>query len=264
MIRAFNTSATGMAAQQTVLDNAANNLANLNTTGFKRSTVEFQDLLYATLRQPGSLSGQGLQVPTGTQIGNGVRVAGTTRTFTTGTPQQTGNSLNMAIQGDGFFQIVNPAGGNLYTRDGTFSLNSSYQLVTADGYTVNPAMTFPADTMTISVGTDGTISATTAGSPTTSTQVGRLTLVRFPNPAGLSAQGRNFFTETPASGTPQAGITPGLQGSGTLIGGSLEQSNVDVVQEMVNLIQAQRAYEFNTKAVQAADQMLAASNNLIR
>jgi flagellar basal-body rod protein FlgG len=263
MIRAFNTSATGMAAQQTVLDNAANNLANLNTTGFKRSTIEFQDMLYTTYRQPGSLSAQGLQVPTGTQIGNGVRVAGTARLFTTGTPQQTGNPLNMAIQGDGFFQITNPAGGNLYTRDGTFSLDSTYRLVTADGYLVNPAITFPSDTMTISVGSDGTITATTAGSPTTSTQVGRLTLARFANPAGLSAQGRNFYIETPASGTPQT-TTPGLQGTGTLIGGSLEQSNVDVVQEMVNLIQAQRAYEFSTKAVQAADQMLAASNNLIR
>jgi flagellar basal-body rod protein FlgG len=263
MIRAFNTSATGMAAQQTVLDNAANNLANLNTTGFKRSTVEFQDILYSTLRQPGSLSTQSQQVPTGTQIGNGVRVSGTTRTFTTGTPQQTGNALHMAIQGDGFFQIINPAGGNWYTRDGTFNLNSSNQLVTADGYTVNPAMTFPADTMTIAVGSDGTVSVTTAGSPTTTTQVGRLTLARFANPAGLSAQGRNIFTETPASGTPQI-ATPGLQGTGTLLGGSLEQSNVDVVQEMVSLIQAQRAYEFNTKAVQAADQMLAASNNLIR
>jgi flagellar basal-body rod protein FlgG len=263
MIRAFSTSATGMAAQQTVLDNAANNLANLNTTGFKRSLVEFQDMLYSTLRQPGALSSQSQQVPTGTQIGNGVRVSGTTRNFSTGTPQQTGNPLHMAIQGDGFFQIINPAGGYFYTRDGTFNLNSTNQLVTADGYTVNPSMTFPTDTTNISVGSDGTVSVTTAGSPTTTTQVGRLTLARFANPAGLSAQGRNFFIETPASGTPQT-VTPGLQGSGTLVGGALEQSNVDVVQEMVSLIQAQRAYEFSTKAVQAADQMLSASNNLIR
>jgi flagellar basal-body rod protein FlgG len=263
MIRAFNTSATGMAAQQTVLDNAANNLANLNTTAFKRSAVEFQDMLYTTLRQPGALSAQGQQVPTGTQIGNGVRIAGTTRTFTTGTLQTTGNALNMAIQGDGFFQITNPAGGFLYTRDGNFSLNSNNQLVTADGYIVTPNMTFPSDTMSVSVGTDGTISVTTASNSTTATQVGKMTLARFANNAGLTAQGQNLYAESPASGVPQS-VTPGLQGSGQLIGGSLEQSNVDVVQEMVNLIQAQRAYEFSTKAVQAADEMLSASNNLIR
>lgn len=263
MIRAFNTCATGMAAQQAVLDNTANNLANLNTTGFKYSIVEFQDLLYNTLRQPGTLSAQGQQVPTGTQIGNGVRIAGTTRNFSTGTLQTTGNPLNMAIQGDGFFQITNPAGGYLYTRDGTFSLNSNYQLVTADGYLVTPTITFPNDTVSVTVGTDGTISVTTASNPTTATQVGKMTIARFPNDAGLTAQGQNLFAESPASGTPQ-NVTPGLLGSGQLIGGSLEQSNVNVVQEMVNLIQAQRAYEFSTKAVQAADEMLSASNNLIR
>src|SRR2546423_13269075 len=157
MLRAFNSSATGMAAQQVVLDNTANNLANLNTTGFKRSTVEFQDLLYQTLRQPGATSTQGQQVPTGIQLGNGVKVAGTTRLFTTGTLTSTGNQFDMAIQRDGFFQIINPSGGNLYTRDGTFRLNSNNQLVTADGYFVSPQMTFPADTISISVGADGTI-----------------------------------------------------------------------------------------------------------
>ncbi len=263
MLRAFNSSATGMAAQQMVLDNTANNLANLNTTAFKRSTVEFQDLLYSTLRQPGSISTQGQQVPTGIQVGNGVKVAGTTRLFSTGTLTNTGNSLDMAIQGDGFFQITNPSGGFMYTRDGTFRLNSTNQLVTADGYFVNPQMTFPADTLSVSIGADGTISATTASSPTTATQVGKLQVTRFPNPAGLSAQGKNLYSETPASGTAQT-VTPGLNGTGQIQGGFLEQSNVDVVAEMVNLIQAQRAYEFNTKAVQTADQMLSASTNLVR
>ena len=263
MLRAFASSATGMAAQQLVLDNTANNLANLNTTGFKRSVVQFQDLLYSTLRQPGSLSAQNQMVPTGVQIGNGVRVSGTNRLFTTGTITQTGSHLNMAIQGDGFFQITNPIGGFLYTRDGTFSLNSNNQLVTSDGYLVNPTLSFPADTTSVSVGNDGTVSATTASSPTTSTQVGKLNLTRFTNSAGLSPQGQNLFQETPASGTAQT-VPPGQNGAGLIQGGALEQSNVDVVQEMVNLIQAQRAYEFSTKAVQAADEMLSASNNLIR
>ncbi len=263
MLRAFNSSATGMAAQQMVLDNTANNLANLNTTAFKRSTIEFQDLIYSTLRQPGSVSTQGQQVPTGIQVGNGVKVAGTTRSFATGTLTNTGNNLDMAIQGDGFFQITNPAGGFAYTRDGTFRLNSNNQLVTADGYFVQPQMTFPTDVITVSIGADGTVSATTAGSPTTATQIGKLTVTRFPNPAGLSAQGRNLYTETPASGTAQT-VTPGQSGTGQIQGGFLEQSNVDVVAEMVNLIQAQRAYEFNTKAVQTADQMLSASTSLVR
>jgi flagellar basal-body rod protein FlgG len=263
MLRAFNSSATGMAAQQMVLDNTANNLANLNTTGFKSSAVEFQDLLYSTLRQPGSISTQSLQVPTGIQVGNGVKVSGTTRLFTTGTLQQTGNPLDMAVQGDGFFQITNPNGGFSYTRDGTFRLNATNQLVTADGYLVSPNLTFPADAQSISVGSDGTVSVTTASSPTTSTTVGKLTLTHFPNPAGLSANGQNLYTETPASGTAQT-VTPGQNGTGLIQGGFLEQSNVNVVGEMVNLIQAQRAYEFNTKAVQTADQMLADSTNIIR
>ena len=263
MIRAFYSSATGMAAQQTVLDNTANNLANLNTTAFKGSTVEFEDLLYTTVRQPGALSAQGQQLPTGVQLGNGVRVAGTTRNFTPGTLQNTGNPLNIAIQGDGFFQITNPNGGYFYTRDGTFQLNSTNQLVTADGYTVNPQMTFPADATSITVGTDGTVSAMTAGSPTTATQVGRLTVAHFPNAAGLSGIGGNLYAQTPASGTA-ALYTPGLNGTGTLQGGFLENSNVNVVTEMVNLIQAQRAYEFNSKAVTVADQMLSYTNDLVR
>lgn len=263
MIRAFHTSATGMAAQQLVLDNTANNLANLNTTGFKRSQIDFQDLLYSTIRQPGATSTQGLQVPTGVQIGNGVRVAGTTRVFTTGTLENTGNQLDMAIEGDGFFQIANPTGGFRYTRDGAFRINSTNQLVTTDGYLVQPAITFPTDWLTVTVGSDGTISTTTASAPTTATQLGRLTITRFPNPAGLSGEGRNLFSETAASGTPQL-FTAGQNGTGMLRGGFLEHANVDVVQEMVNLIQAQRAYEFNTKAIRVADEMLSYSNELVR
>lgn len=264
MIRAFHTSATGMAAQQLVLDNTANNLANLNTTGFKRSQVEFQDLIYARLRQPGETSVQGQAIPTGIQIGNGVRVAGTTRLFNSGSLESTGNRYDIAIEGDGFFQIANPANGlPRYTRDGSFRLNGNSQLVTSDGYFVEPRITFPTDTLSISISDDGTISALTSSSPTTPTVVGQLTVVRFANPAGLSGEGRNLFAETIASGTPQT-ATPGQNGTGILRGGYLERSNVEVVQELVNLIQAQRAYEFNTKAVKAADEMLSYTNELVR
>ncbi|MBI1832809.1 MAG: flagellar basal-body rod protein FlgG, partial [Planctomycetes bacterium] len=245
MIRAFHTSATGMAAQQLVLDNTANNLANLNTNGFKRSQVDFQDLIYTTLRRPGDQSVQNQPIPTGIQIGNGVRVAGTTRLFTVGAVESTGNNFDIAIQGDGFFQITNPGGGVRYTRDGSFRPNASGQLVTTDGFFLEPRISLPTDTISISVAIDGTINATTSGNPTQPTTVERLTLVRFANPAGLSGEGSNLFTETPASGTPQT-ASPGQNGTGILRGGYLERSNVEVVTELVNMIQAQRAYEFNT------------------
>jgi flagellar basal-body rod protein FlgG len=263
MIRAFNSSATGMNAQQLVLDNTANNLANLNTTGYKRSQVEFQDLLYANLRQPGAQSGNGLQLPTGLQIGNGVRVAGTTKLFSNGALDNTSNPLDIAIEGDGFFQITNPSGGILYTRDGSFRLNSQRQLVTSDGYYVEPRITIPQDATSITVGADGSISVITSSSPNTSTVVGTLQIARFANPSGLSAEGRNLFTETPASGNATT-ATPGQNGTGQLRGGFLERSNVEVVQELVNLIQAQRAYEFNTKAIKVADEMLSSTNDLVR
>jgi flagellar basal-body rod protein FlgG len=262
MIRAFHTSATGMAAQQVVLDNTANNLANLNTNGFKRSQVDFQDLIYTRLRQPGDPSVQNQPVPTGIQIGNGVRVAGTTRLFTNGSIESTGNNFDIAIEGDGFFQIAAPNGGFRYTRDGAFRMNGQGQLVTSDGFFVEPRISIPQDALSISVATDGTISATTSSSPNTPTSVGQLSLVRFANAAGLSAEGRNLFSETIASGTPQT-ATPGQNGTGILRGGYLERSNVEVVQELVNLIQAQRAYEFNTKAVKAADEILSYTNDLV-
>jgi|ERR1043166_3678794 flagellar basal-body rod protein FlgG len=263
MIRAFHTSATGMNAQQVLLDNTANNLANANTTGFKASQVEFQDVLYSTLVQPGSLAATGQQIPTGVQLGNGVRVAGTSRQFSPGAINNTGHDLDIAIEGNGFFQVLMPDGSFRYTRDGSFHLNSNGDLVTGDGQFVQPRLTFPQDVTSVTIGADGTVSITTAGSPNTSTTLGRLQVTRFVNPAGLSADGRNLFMETPASGTAQQ-FNPGENGTGTLRGKSLEASNVQVVAELVNLIQAQRTYEFNTKAIRVADQMLSDTNDLVR
>lgn len=263
MLRAFHTSATGMNAQQTLLDNTANNLANANTTAFKASSVEFQDLLYSNLLQSGSLTVQGQQVPSGLQLGNGVRVASNTRQFTPGSLNNTGNPLNVAIQGQGFFQVQWPDGTTRYTRDGTFQLNATGDLVTATGLYVLPRMTFPQDVTSIAIGADGTVSITVAGQTGQTQQLGQLQLAQFPNAAGLNADGTNVYEQTAASGNPQVG-NPGLNGTGTLLGGSLENSNVQVVNELVNLITAQRAYEFNTKAIQVADQMLSDTNSLVR
>lgn len=262
MIRAFHTSATGMNAQQLVLDNTANNLANVNTTGFKQSQVDFQDLMYTTLRQPGSESIQGQQVPTGLQIGHGVRVAGNSRLFTPGTIEITSNSLDVAIEGDGFFKITAPGGGFRYTRDGAFHRNSNGEVVTTDGFYIEPRITIPQEATNISIGSDGTVTVTTG--PQNSVQtIGQLQLTRFANPTGLLAEGRNLFAETPASGSPQD-LTPGQNGTGLLRGNALERSNVEVVRELVSMIQAQRAYEFNTKAIKVADEMLSFTNDLVR
>jgi flagellar basal-body rod protein FlgG len=263
MIRSFYTAATGMDAQQLQVDNTANNLANVNTTGYKRGEMAFQDLLYLNLLQPGTEILQGTPVPTGLQIGNGVRVAGNTKVFTEGTLTNTGNPLDMAIQGDGFFQVTLPDGTLRYTRDGAFRLNANGQLVTSDGFPLTPNITIPNDAVSVAIATDGTVSVVTAGAPTTSTTVGQITLARFPNPAGLSAEGRNLFNQTGASGAPIT-ATPGQTGAGTIQEGFLEQSNVDVVTELVNLILAQRAYEFNTRAVRVSDEMLQATNDLVR
>ncbi|MFO0968397.1 MAG: flagellar basal-body rod protein FlgG [Gemmataceae bacterium] len=263
MIRAFHTSASGMTTQQMVLDNTANNLANVNTTGFKRSNLDFQDLIYTTLRQPGADSVQGQQIPTGLQIGHGVRVAGNTRNFSIGSIEQTGNALDIAVEGAGFLKVSMPDGSFRYTRDGGLRMNANGQLVTADGFFVEPRLTIPQDATSVTVGNDGTVSVITSGSPNTSQNVGQLLVTRFVNPAGLKAEGRNLFSESPASGTAQD-VQPGQQGTGLLRGGFLERSNVDVVQELVNLIQAQRAYEFNTKAIRVADEMLSSTNELVR
>jgi len=245
------------------VDNTANNLANLNTTGFKRSQVAFQDLIYLNLLQPGTQLFQGTPVPTGLQIGSGVRVAGNSKVFVEGTLNNTANPLDLAIEGDGFFQVTVNDGTLRYTRDGTFRLNAQGQLVTSDGYLLTPNITIPNDAQSISIGTDGTVSVVTATNPTTATTVGQIQLARFPNPAGLSAEGRNLYNQTGASGTA---ITspPGTNGTGVVQQGFLEGSNVNVVTELVNLLLAQRGYEFNTRAVRVSDEMLQATTDLVR
>ncbi len=204
MIKALYTSATGMNAQQTVIDNTANNLANVNTTGFKKGQADFQDLIYVTERVPGSEAAQGLQVPTGLQVGSGVRIAGITKIFTPGALVNTGNPLDIAIEGDGFLSVSMPNGDTRYTRDGALRLNAVGNLVTSDGFLISPQVTIPQDALSVAIGADGTISVQNPGSPTP-TSVGQLTLVRFPNPPGLSAEGRNLFAETASSGAAEHG-----------------------------------------------------------
>lgn len=250
-----------MKAQQLIVDNTANNLANVNTTGFKRSQLGFQDLLYVTKRAAGTEAAQGLQLPTGLQIGSGVRPSSNTKIFSEGTLENTDNKLDIAIEGDGFLQINLPNGSPRYTRDGSLRMNSSGSLVTSEGYLVQPQITIPQDTLSVSIGTDGTVSVLTAGAPTAATTVGSLTLVRFPNQAGLSSEGGNLYSETSASGAPITG-TPGADGFGAVRQGFLERSNVEVVSELVNLILAQRAYEINSRAIKAGDEMLQTSNNI--
>lgn len=263
MFKTLFTASTGMNAQAFSLENTSNNLANINTNGFKKGQADFQDLVYATQIQPGSDASQGLQVPTGLQIGSGARVDGITKIFTQGALTNTGNPLDIAIQGNGFFQVTLPSGETRYTRDGGFRLNAQGNLVTSDGFLISPQITIPADAVSISIGTDGTVSVQNAGATNASTPVGQLTLARFQNPAGLSAEGRNLFGETVSSGPPIT-ATPGLNGTGLVQQGFLERSNVDVTTELVNLILAQRAYEFNTRAIRTADNMLASTTELIR
>jgi flagellar basal-body rod protein FlgG len=263
MIRALYTAATGMSAQQTQVDNTANNLANVNTNAFKKSQVEFQDLIYVTQRPPGAEAAQGLNVPTGFQIGSGARVVGTTKLFSQGVLQNTGGTLDVAIQGDGFFQVTLPNGTIAYTRDGSFRMNQNGQLVNSDGFLIQPQITIPSDAVSTAIGTDGTISVISSGSPNAARQIGQLQLIKFLNPAGLSSQGNNLYQESASSGAPVP-TTPGQNGAGSIQQGFLEGSNVDVVQELINLILAQRAYEFNTRAVRTSDEMLSDTNNLTR
>lgn len=245
---------TGLDAQQTRMDVIANNLANANTTGFKSSRASFQDLMYQNKEQPGGQTTQQTLSPSGLMLGTGVRVVGTSKLFTQGSITQTGNSLDVAIQGSGFLQVSMPDGTTAYTRDGSLQTDANGQLVTANGYSLNPPVTLPSNVQSVTIGADGTVSATTNGS-TTAVQVGTLQLANFVNPAGLQSQGQNLYLETASSGSPQTG-TPGLNGLGTLQQGSLESSNVNVVGEMVDMIETQRTYEMNSKAVSAADQML--------
>jgi len=254
MIRSLWISKTGLDAQQTQLDVIANNLANVSTNGFKRSRPVFEDLLYQTLRQPGAQSSQQTQIPSGLQIGTGVRPVAAQRIFTQGNLQQTGNALDIAIQGQGFFQVLLPDGSTAYSRDGSFQLDSQGQLVTSSGYTVQPQITIPAGAQTITLAKDGTVSVLTAGQ-TRPTQVGSLQISNFINPAGLQGIGENLYLETASSGTPTVGQA-GTNGLGRLNQGYVETSNVNVVEELVSMIQTQRAYEINSKAVQTADQML--------
>jgi len=261
MLRALSTSATGMQAQQLIVDTIANNLANVNTTGFKRSLVDFQDLLYVQLKAPGAEEAAGLETPAGFEIGAGVSPASTLKVFTEGELHSTERDLDVAIEGDGFFQITGPDGEIRYTRDGSFRINSSGQLVNASGYLLEPAISLPADTRTVSIGADGT-TAVMAGSSNTPQTVGQITLARFANAAGLSSMGRNLLAETVASG-PATVTTPGSAGAGTLQQGFLEKSNVQVVTELVNLIVAQRAYEINARAIRAGDEMLSTASRLL-
>lgn len=254
MLKSLWIAKTGLDAQQTQMDVVANNLANVNTSGFKRSRAVFEDLLYQTVRQPGAQSSQQTQLPSGLQVGTGVRTVATERLFTQGSLQQTGNSKDVAIQGNGFFQVLLPDGSTAYTRDGSFHSDSNGQLVTSSGYVVQPAITLPANTQTLTVARDGTVSITTAGSAA-STTVGQLQLAQFVNPAGLEARGENLYVETAASGTASTNV-PGANGAGFLVQGYTETSNVNVAEELVNMIQTQRAYEINSKAIQTSDQML--------
>jgi flagellar basal-body rod protein FlgG len=251
-----------MEAQTLNIDVIANNLANVNTSGFKRSRADFQDLLYETLRPPGVASAAGNQVPTGIQLGQGTRPVATQKIFLQGDYQHTQNELDMAIEGDGLFQILQPNGEVAYTRAGAFKLDSEGQIVNSDGYFMEPAITIPTDTTTISIGTDGTVSVIQAGE-SEPTEIGTIQLARFVNPAGLKSMGRNLYLPTLASGDAIVG-TAGEDGFGTIAQGYLEMSNVRVVEEMVNMIVAQRAYEINSKGIQAADEMLQMANNVKR
>ena len=245
---------TGLDAQQTRMAVTSNNLANVNTTGFKRSRAAFEDLMYQNDRQPGAQSSQATQVPAGTMVGTGVRVVGTEKLFSQGEIVQTNNPLDIAVQGRGFLQVTMPDGTVAYTRDGSFHLNSDGQIVTNSGYPVEPALTVPANAQSITIGNDGTVSVQLPGQAAPA-QIGTVQTADFVNPAGLEPRGENLFVETASSGAPQTG-TPGLNGLGTLTQGSLESSNVNVVEELVNMIETQRAYEMNSKAISASDQML--------
>lgn len=248
-----------MVSQQTNLDVISNNLANVNTSGFKKSKIEFQDLIYQNSKLAGSEVGGGNQVPTGIQIGHGSRVMATSKIFTTGDVSHTGSQLDVAIDGAGFFEVVMPDGSQAFTRDGAFKMDSTGRLVTSDGLALQGGITIPPGTTEITIAPTGEVSARTPGG----LQTFNMNLVRFANPSGLESIGRNLYKETPASGAAQQG-QPGTDGFGTLAQNYLEMSNVKVVEEMVNMIVAQRAYEVNSKAVQTADDMLQISNNLKR
>lgn len=252
---------TGLDAQQTRMSVISNNLANVNTTGFKQDRAVFEDLLYQTIRQPGAQTTTDNQLPSGLMIGTGVRTVATEKLHTQGNIIQTNNALDVAIDGRGFFQILMPDGDLAYTRDGSFQINADGDVVMSNGYLLDPGLTIPEDAQSITIGVDGTVSVTQPGD-NEPTVIGEIELASFVNPAGLQPVGENLFKETGASGVPIVG-TPTLDGFGRLIGGALETSNVNVVTELINMIETQRAYEMNSKAISTADQMLQyASQNL--
>ena len=260
MIRALSTAATGMEAQQTRLDVTSNNIANVSTTGYKRVRAEFEDLMYQTERAPGSSTGANTKNPTGVQVGMGVRTVATQRMHDEGSLQQTGNPLDVAIEGNGFYPITLPNGQQAYTRDGTFKMDQEGRVVNSEGYALATDINIPADAQSITIGADGVVSVILPNEPEPA-QLGQIQLATFANPAGLSTMGKNLYTETAASGTPILS-NPGQDGTGTLSQGALELSNVKVVEEMIDLISGQRAYEVNSRVIKAADEMLQQTANL--
>ncbi|MFW5984699.1 MAG: flagellar basal-body rod protein FlgG [Halanaerobiaceae bacterium] len=262
MISALWTASTGMKGQQENIDVISNNLANVNSSGFKKSRVDFEDLMYQTMKQPGSPDTQGSQIPVGIEKGHGTKVSSTQKIFTTGDLENTENPLDIVIEGDGFIQVARPDGSIAYTRDGALKQDSQGRVVTSEGYPVIPNITIPDDATDITITSDGTVNVKLAGRDD-SQQIGQLELARFSNPGGLNSEGRNLYEETVASGPAMEG-TPGSEGFGTISQGFLEKSNVEVVEEMANMIGAQRAYEVNSKSIQAADEMLQTANQLRR
>ncbi len=261
MVRSLWTAATGMKAQQLRMDVLSNNIANVNTTGFKKSRPDFQDLLYQSIRGDGASATSSQQFPTSMQIGLGTKNVAIQKNFSQGDFKETGNPLDMVIEGPGFFQVLQPNGTIAYTRAGTFKLDSTGNIVTSNGYLMEPAIAIPAGTVGITVGSDGTVSVEDAFQ--TSTQVGNINLANFVNPAGLKSVGKNLYLQTQSSGVPTLDV-PGENGAGTMSQGFLEMSNVEIVEEMVNMIVAQRAYETNAKSIQTVDSMLQVTNNLKR
>ncbi|MEX2264732.1 MAG: flagellar basal-body rod protein FlgG [Bryobacteraceae bacterium] len=263
MIRALFSAASGMSAQQLNVDNIAHNLANANTVGFKMRRAQFQDLLYQNLVQPGAAAGAQTVVPSGLQVGLGSRASSNEIVFSQGNFSSTSNPLDMVIEGRGFFQVRRPTGELAYTRAGTFHLDRDGNVVTSDGDALEPQLTIPAEAQSISIAPDGTVSFTQPGQ-TAAQLAGQIQLANFQNPAGLNSIGRNLYTPTDASGEPTIGNPGGQEGIGTLLQGYIEQSNVSVVEEFINLIVSQRAYEANSRVVKAADEMYQQANNIIR
>ena len=262
MIRSLFTAATGMEAQKLNMDVIANNLANVNTVGYKKSRADFQELLYQNLKQPGATSAEGAQIPSGIQVGLGTKPVAVQKIFQQGDFVQTGNPLDFVIEGDGFFQVLMPDGTVAYSRAGAFKMDSDGRIVNSDGYPMEPAITIPANALTTTIGSDGKVTVLQAGS-TTPSEIGQIEIAKFMNPGGLQALGKNLYLPTASSGDATTG-TPGVDGLGTIEQGYVEMSNVNVVEEMVNMIVTQRAYEITSKTVQASDEMLQTTNNMKR